>query len=115
MADKSVNGFMVFYIDVGQLPPHKAEALLERVRDRYRHETRRLQESGVESMWIPVRPNSETRVEFFPVSTNDKLLNVISTTLSPEVEHLSDGELEQKLIEEYEEKIAEYEKKLGLK
>jgi len=66
--DKEIKGILVYYIDVGQLPPYKAEAFIERVKDRCNKDNflTRLKEQGYESFWIPVRPNSQTRVEMVP-------------------------------------------------
>ena len=92
MTDK-VNGFMVFYIDVGQLPPFKAEAFLERLKDKYKKKNKKLKESGIEAIWIPVRPNSNTRVEFFPFSDEAKGWATGAKTLKPDVEQF---EIEEK-------------------
>lgn len=74
----------VFYIDVGQLPPFKAEMLIERLKDQLRKrktfnksgdpgtggaspvEERWTAQSQDEDFWIPIRPNANTRVETLP-------------------------------------------------
>ena len=73
----------VFYIDVQQLPPFKAEAFIKRMKDQFRKKkvaTGRVGDQGGagkieerwhsqpmdEDFWIPVRPNSNTRIETLP-------------------------------------------------
>ncbi len=63
--DNRLKGCLVFYIDVGQLPPYKAEAFVERMKDNFRSE--RLKKN-YELIFVPVRPNGNTRVEFIPFS-----------------------------------------------
>jgi hypothetical protein len=65
---EAVTGILTFYLDVGQLPPFKAEAFVERQKDKNRELIDRLNKQGIISLWIPVRPNSDTRVEFLPIS-----------------------------------------------
>lgn len=78
----------VFYIDVGQLPPFKAEAFMTRLQDQFRKkktfstkgdqgfggaspvEERWQAPSQDEDYWIPLRPNSTTRVETLPGAQN---------------------------------------------
>ena len=76
----------VFYVDTFQLPPYKAEAFVERMKDQFKKKkvaTRRNGLSGASSVeerwhppaadedyWIPVRPNSNTRVETLPGAQN---------------------------------------------
>lgn len=76
----------VFYIDVGQLPPFKAEAFLERMKDQFRKKKVANTRSGSqgasaveerwhapaadEDYWIPIRPNANTRVETLPGAQN---------------------------------------------
>jgi hypothetical protein len=76
----------VFYIDVGQLPPFKAEGFMERMKDMLRKkktfsarggaqgaspvEERWTAPSQDEDFWIPLRPNSNTRVETLPGAQN---------------------------------------------
>jgi hypothetical protein len=77
----------VFYIDVGTLPPNKAEALVDRMRDQLRKKKtfsgRSGQTAGASSVeerwhapaadedfWLPTRPNSNTRIETLPGAQN---------------------------------------------
>ena len=74
----------VFYIDVGQLPPFKAEAFLDRVKDQFRKrkiasnkstganqvDERWQPPSQDEDFWLPTRPNSNTRIETLPGAEN---------------------------------------------
>lgn len=70
----------VFYIDVGQLPPHKVDSLIDRMRDQFRKRKvaggygegadkvdERWQPPAVdEDFWLPLRPGSNTRIETLP-------------------------------------------------
>jgi hypothetical protein len=74
----------VFYIDVGQMPSFRAEAFMDRVKDLLRK--RKVVKPGLEGapsveekwaaptadedFWIPIRPNSNTRVETLPGAQN---------------------------------------------
>lgn len=75
----------VFYIDVGQLPPFKAEAFMERMKDQFRKkkvssgkggnnassvEERWHAPAQDEDYWLPLRPNSGTRIETLPGAQN---------------------------------------------
>jgi len=76
----------VFYIDTFQLPPYKAEAFVERMKDQFKKKKVATGKSGLpgasaveerwhapaadEDYWIPVRPNSNTRVETLPGAQN---------------------------------------------
>jgi intein/homing endonuclease len=78
----------VFYIDVGQLPPYKAEAFMERLKDLFRKKkvassTARTQSGAASSVeerwhapaadedyWLPIRPNSNTRIDTLPGAQN---------------------------------------------
>jgi hypothetical protein len=76
----------IFYIDVGTLPPFKAEAFIERMKAQFRKRkatTRNLSGVGVsaiderwhapaidEDFWLPTRPNSQTKIETLPGATN---------------------------------------------
>ncbi len=75
----------VFYVDVGQLPPFKAEAFIERLKDQFR-KRKIAQNRGVpganqveerwqppnqdEDYWLPIRPQSQTRIETLPGAQN---------------------------------------------
>lgn len=76
----------VFYIDVGQLPPFKAEAFIDRIKDQFRKRkiaNSRGQTPGANSVeerwqppaqdedyWLPIRPNNNTRIETLPGAEN---------------------------------------------
>jgi hypothetical protein len=75
----------VFYIDVGQLPPFKAESYLDRMKDQFRKrkvannsgtpganqvEERWMPPAQDEDYWIPIRPNSGTRIDTLPGAEN---------------------------------------------
>lgn len=75
----------VFYIDVQQLPPYKAEAFVERMKDQFKKkkvparsglpgasqvEERWHAPAADEDYWIPIRPNANTRVETLPGAQN---------------------------------------------
>lgn len=75
----------VFYIDVGQLPPFKAEAFIDRMKDQFRKrkiasnkglpganqvEERWQPPAADEDYWLPIRPNSQTRIETLPGAQN---------------------------------------------
>lgn len=77
----------VFYIDVGQLPPFKAESFMERMKDQFRKKKvfSRKRNAGMgasaveerwhapaqdEDYWLPIRPNANTRVETLPGASN---------------------------------------------
>ena len=77
----------VFYIDVGNLPPNKAEAFIERLKDQLRKKkmyTNRASQTGGagsveerwhapsadEDFWLPIRPSGNTRIETLPGAQN---------------------------------------------
>jgi hypothetical protein len=74
----------IFYVDVGQLPPFKAEAFVDRLKDQFRkRKTTNSQGSGAnqveekfqppaidEDIWMPIRPNSQTRIDTLPGAQN---------------------------------------------
>lgn len=73
----------VFYIDVGTQPSFKSDAFMDRVKDLLRKkkitktgtgasavEERYTPPSADEDIWIPIRPNSNTRVETLPGASN---------------------------------------------
>lgn len=75
----------VFYIDVGQLAPFRAEAFLERLKDQFRKKKMASSRGGMgasaveerwhapsadEDYWLPIRPNSNTRIETLPGAQN---------------------------------------------
>ena len=75
----------VFYIDVGQLTPFKAEAFVDRLKDQFRKrkitsgrgtpgansvEERWQPPAQDEDYWLPLRPNSNTRIDTLPGAEN---------------------------------------------
>lgn len=74
----------VFYVDVGQLPPFKAEAFIDRLKDQFRKrktasnrgtganqvEERWQPPAADEDYWLPIRPQSQTRIETLPGAQN---------------------------------------------
>ena len=75
----------VFYIDVGQLAPFRAETFMERIKDQFRKkkvttgkgggganavEERWHAPAADEDYWLPIRPNSNTRIETLPGAQN---------------------------------------------
>lgn len=76
----------VFYIDVGQLPPFKAEAFVEKLKDQFRKKKISSNRPGMqgpnsveeryhapavdEDYWLPIRPNSNTKIETLPGAQN---------------------------------------------
>jgi intein/homing endonuclease len=75
----------VFYIDVGQLPPFKAEAFMDRLKDQFRKrkiannsgstganqvDERWMPPAQDEDYWLPIRPNSGTRIDTLPGAEN---------------------------------------------
>ncbi len=76
----------VFYIDIGQLAPFRAEAFIERMKDQFRKRKVHTNKSGGvgassvderwhapsqdEDYWLPLRPNSQTRIETLPGAQN---------------------------------------------
>jgi hypothetical protein len=78
----------VFYIDVGQIAPNRAEAMLDRLKDQFRKKKvfsngpggSKPGASGVEERWNPIppdedffiamRPNSQTRIDTLPGAEN---------------------------------------------
>lgn len=73
----------VYYIDVGSLPPNKAEAFVDRLKDQLRKKKMYSNRSGQpggagsieerfhipsmdEDIWLPVRPQGNTRIETLP-------------------------------------------------
>ena len=76
----------VFYIDVGKLPPFKAEAFIEKMKDQFRKKKVARQRGGGEGAniveerwhapaadedyWLPIRQNSNTRIDTLPGAQN---------------------------------------------
>jgi len=104
----------VFYIDVGQLPPFKAEAFIERLKDQFRKKkvaTTRGGGTGAnaveerwhapaqdEDYWLPIRPNANTRIETLPgacltLDTKIPLLDGNTNSLNEIIEKFENGEI----------------------
>lgn len=64
-SDDPLDGVVVFYIDVGSLPPVKAEAYIEKLKAKFKPTLSRLRKN-VGTLFIPVR-NENTRVEWLKV------------------------------------------------
>ena len=60
-------GLMVFYIEVGQLPPEKAEAFVNEQKAQAGDLMKKMLSEGIEAVWLPVRPPAHTRVEFIAI------------------------------------------------
>ena len=93
MADKK--GIVAFMVDVGTLPPFKAEAFLDRVKDKLKQEGERRGLDGWEMFFMPVRPPQKTRVEVF--SLTDEGLSKVRPHVLRVRETLRVAELEAKL------------------
>ena len=65
-----MRGILVFYMNVGALPPYKAEVFLERMREQLlrplQAASRPLPED-VGVLFVPVRPPDQTRVDYLPL------------------------------------------------
>lgn len=69
-----LEGFIVFFVNVGSLPPFKAEAFIERLKDQWKkgesshvYLQGRSLVSNWQTIWIPSR-TQETHAEFYPVN-----------------------------------------------
>lgn len=102
----------IFYIDVGQLPPFKAEAFIDRLKDQFRKRKipnnrgvagansveERWQPPAVdEDYWVPIRPNANTRIETLPgacldLNTKIPLLDGTNNSLSEIIQRWNNGE-----------------------
>lgn len=71
MTEKTTaNSVMVFYINVGQMPPYQAEAFLKRIKDQFlqcNNDIWKLPDD-VGTLFIPVRPPQECRVDYIPMT-----------------------------------------------
>jgi hypothetical protein len=76
---KTIRQMLIHYIDVGSLSPNAAKEYVEEMKDdpAYQSVAEQLQAQGVAVLWLPVRPNSATRLE--SVSLDD----VSAYTLHP--------------------------------
>jgi len=57
----TLEGLLIFYINVGALPPFKAEAFVERLKERFKPTLQRLPDS-IGTLFVPVRTD-DTRIE----------------------------------------------------
>jgi len=68
---RKLEGFIVFFVNVGQLPPFKAEAFIQRIKDGWKKSdadnSQRNLIANWEPIWIPNR-TQETHAEFYPVN-----------------------------------------------
>lgn len=103
----------IFYIDVGQLPPFKAEAFVERMKDQFRKrkvsqnrfnpganqvEEKYQPPAFDEDLWMPIRPNSQSRIETLPgaclsLDTKIPLLDGRILTLSELISEYESGKV----------------------
>lgn len=65
-----IKAFLVFYIDVGNLPPEKADEFIFKTKEEFNKdgEIDKLRTQGFMTIWMPVRPNSQTRVQVLSLS-----------------------------------------------
>jgi len=69
-SDNPIDGLLVFYINVGQLPFDKAEALIETSKERVKPVTDRVPDNyGI--LWFPVTTPTETGVELIEFVTTE--------------------------------------------
>jgi hypothetical protein len=71
-AKPKLEGFIVFHVNVGSLPPYKAEAFIERLKERWKKD----KENGKgelianwQTIWIPTR-TQDTEAYFYPLNGN---------------------------------------------
>jgi hypothetical protein len=62
-----MRGLVIFYIDVGTAPPSKAMAMIDDMKKMYKDFIDKLKSNDYEPIFIPIRPNSNTRVDFIPL------------------------------------------------
>lgn len=69
-------GLLVFYVNVGTVPPYRAESFVERFEDHFK--SKMLKEhklpDNVVLLFVPVRPPQETRLEYIPMVGVDTAL-----------------------------------------
>ena len=65
----TINGFIVFYINIGQLPFEKVEEHLKRAKQSYSKFAERIPENHA-LLWIPCRTR-ETSIEIIKFKGND--------------------------------------------
>lgn len=63
-----LEGFITFYVNVGSLPPFKAEAFIDRLKDQWKkNEKPDSLIKNWQTLWIPTR-TEDTHTEFYPVN-----------------------------------------------
>jgi hypothetical protein len=67
---QSMQGIVVYTLDVGSLPPYKAEAFIDRLKDKLSKE-KNVWGEGWGFVIQPVRPPQETKVEIFRINASD--------------------------------------------
>lgn len=65
--EKVTYNTLVAYIDVGQLPPNKATKLVDDFKTINAEVLKTLESEGNRILFVPVRPNSNTRLEVLPL------------------------------------------------
>lgn len=69
-------GVLVVYLNVGMLPPYKAELFIERAKDQFTKsmETAKCAPlpNDVSFVFLPVRPPQETKVDYLPLDVASK-------------------------------------------
>lgn len=70
MSKKNLNlkHVVIFYVDVGTLPPEKVHLQIEEVKNFNSDVIKELEASGQQILYVPVRPNSATRVEMLSLN-----------------------------------------------
>jgi len=82
-SDSEADGIIVIYLNVGQLPPFKAEAFIDRMKDKFRVEDKNKILEKWTTLFIPVR-TQDTRVEFIRFNGNASSELVVGTPLKNE-------------------------------
>ncbi len=65
-----IRGFLVFTVNIGHLPPFKAEAFMERLRDQAMRDHK---DPEWQIIMIPVRPPQETKFEVIVIDRDDTI------------------------------------------
>jgi len=64
---RKLEGFIVFFVNVGVLPSFKAEAFIDRLKDQWKKGESNSLIANWQTMWIPTR-TQETHAEFYPLN-----------------------------------------------
>lgn len=69
-------GLLVFYVNIGTMPPYNAEAFVERFEDHFKNKALKDHKlpDNVVMLFVPVRPPQETRLEYIPMIGVDPAL-----------------------------------------